>query len=96
MTSLLDLGYEFQDEIMPDRSINSREYDAAWQIFNVSLGLGSDPVTMANAIYSAMSILKDAKLVAWAKAHVAYLNEKHYTPNLFRHQDEWKKIQAWA
>lgn len=96
MTSLLDLGYEFQDEIMSDRSISKREYDAVWGIFNVSIGLSSDPVTMANAIYSAMSILKNEKLVAWAKAHVAYLNEKHYTPNLPRHMAEWAKIQAWA
>jgi hypothetical protein len=96
MTSLLDLGYTFQDEFMSDRKINSREYDACWQIFNVSAGLSSDYVTMANAIFSAMSILKSEKLVAWAKAHVAYLNEKHYTPTLPRLMAEWSKVQSWA
>lgn len=94
--NLLDLGNEFQDTIMPDRSINKKEYDAVWKVYNVSMGLGSDYVTMANAIYSAMSILQDAKLIAWTKAHVACMLKERYSPKLPGKQAEWEKIQAWA
>jgi hypothetical protein len=95
-TSLLDLGYEFSDTIQPDRSINSREYAAVWAVYNVSSGLGTAYCTMANAIAKAMSILKNEKLIAWTKSHVAYLQEQRYSPALPTAQAEWQKIQAWA
>lgn len=95
-TSLLDLGDIFTTEIMPDRSISQAERDLTWAIYNVSLGLGSEYSTMANAVYAAMKGLKNESCIAWTKAHVAYLLERQYSPKLPLLQARWEAIQVWA